>query len=123
MKVGFTGTRDGMSPQQIHQLLFVLGVLGVERGQEFHYGAHKYAQLKADKAAARHAADYGFVPVPHSAEAGEELARNRELVAAVDILIAAPIADKEELRSGTWATVRYARARRIPIVMLSRGDD
>lgn len=123
MKVGFTGTRAGMSPRQIDQLLLVLGVFGLPRGQEFHYGTHKHAQLKSDKLAARLAADYGFVPVPHGADAGEELTRDAALVAAIDILIAAPIRDKEELRSGTWATVRYARMRRIPVVMLSRGGD
>lgn len=53
--------------------------------------------------------------------AGDDpLARNRRIVAAVDVLIAAPETDREELRSGTWATIRYARAAGKPVVMLSR---
>ena len=49
------------------------------------------------------------------------LVRNRNIVRAVDIMIAAPATDKEELRSGTWATVRYCRQARKPVIMLSRG--
>ncbi len=49
---------------------------------------------------------------------GEELDRNRDIVAAVSILIAAPETDIEEQRSGTWATVRYARKKGIPVVIV-----
>lgn len=37
------------------------------------------------------------------------LERNRDIVDSCDILIAGPKDDVEEIRSGTWATVRYAR--------------
>jgi hypothetical protein len=37
------------------------------------------------------------------------LKRNRDIVDSCSVLLAAPNADKEKLRSGTWATVRYAR--------------
>lgn len=37
------------------------------------------------------------------------LVRNRDIVDAVDVLIALPSSRNERLRSGTWATVRYAR--------------
>lgn len=37
------------------------------------------------------------------------LARNREIVAICTILIATPGGFEEELRSGTWATIRHAR--------------
>lgn len=39
------------------------------------------------------------------------LARNRKVVDAGGRLVAAPVGFGEELRSGTWATVRYARKR------------
>lgn len=45
------------------------------------------------------------------------LARNRT-IAAADALIAAPKGFAEELRSGTWATVRYARALGRPILII-----
>jgi len=37
------------------------------------------------------------------------LERNRLIVQNSSILIAAPAQDREVLRSGTWATIRYAR--------------
>ena len=37
------------------------------------------------------------------------LDRNHDIVDAADVLIAAPSGTTEKRRSGTWATVRYAR--------------
>jgi hypothetical protein len=37
------------------------------------------------------------------------LVRNKLIVEASDVLVACPRLMKEELRSGTWATIRYAR--------------
>lgn len=128
MKVGFSGTREGMSVEQLDQLGFVLACLGRQGmnqtsrpTHEFHYGTHETVDLKADRAAANLAHRYGWKVVPHHAVRGTELKRDREMVAVVDILIAAPSTDKEEQRSGTWATVRYMRALRRPVVHLSRG--
>lgn len=39
------------------------------------------------------------------------LRRNRAIVEAVDALIAAPMGRREELRSGTWSAIRYAKHR------------
>ena len=46
------------------------------------------------------------------------LDRNRHIIAAADELIAVPKEYEEELRSGTWATVRYARRKGIPITLI-----
>ena len=35
--------------------------------------------------------------------------RDKDIVDAVDVLVATPRGSNEELRSGTWATIRYAR--------------
>lgn len=43
------------------------------------------------------------------------LERNRFIVDSVGLLIAAPFTPAEELRSGTWATIRYARKRGVPV--------
>lgn len=122
MIVGFTGTRAWMSLAQQRQLVDVLRWLGAAsraegRVSEFHHGAAE----GADTEAAHYAREQGYCEVPHPA-GSDPLQRNREIVAAVDVLIAAPLTDKEERRSGTWATVRYARAAQKPVVMLSRGD-
>jgi hypothetical protein len=37
------------------------------------------------------------------------LARNKHIAASSDVLVAVPFSPEEWLRSGTWATVRYAR--------------
>lgn len=121
MRVGFTGTRDGMNERQKIQLAFVLSWLAVASGAsrpEFHHGDAVGADAQADVMAGVH---YKVVKhPPRSATPKDLLARNEDIVAAADILIAAPRKSTEELRSGTWATVRYARSKGIPVVMLSR---
>lgn len=125
MRVGFTGTRAGMSAAQRAQLVLVLDWLLDSHlcMGEFHHGDEPHADREA--AAAARAVGVGRVVAhpPTTLTARDLLARNRELVAAVDLLIAAPRTDREVLRSGTWATVRYARRRGIPVVMLSRGEE
>lgn len=44
-----------------------------------------------------------------STNADSYMIRNGRLVNHADVLIAFPATDKEELRSGTWATIRRAR--------------
>lgn len=46
------------------------------------------------------------------------LDRNQDIVDASDLLIATPGEFIEQLRSGTWATVRRARKRHIPILFV-----
>jgi len=63
----------------------------------------------------------GVFPTPGDAfvwwEPKEYLVRNRDIVEATTLLIACP-AKTEVLRSGTWATVRYARKRRHRILIV-----
>jgi hypothetical protein len=56
-------------------------------------------------------ADREEKPVPY-------LARNDNIVASVRVLLAAPNSMTENLRSGTWATIRYARKKGIPIYIV-----
>jgi hypothetical protein len=130
MVIGFTGTRQGMNDQQKEQLRLMLGIFAVAMGignptfrsrKEFHHGADRDG---ADGEAARIAAECGFDPVPHppkSHTAKHLLERDREVVHVSDILVAAPLTDKEQVRSGTWYTVRRAHELRRPVVHLSRG--
>lgn len=47
------------------------------------------------------------------------LKRNRDIVDNCNVLIACPFdANREEVRSGTWATIRYARNNNIPVILL-----
>ncbi len=139
MKVGFTGTRKGMSETQKKQFRYVLALVrdaeGDDRKIEFHHGGADGADKEAAKIARLEWCEIYVHPCHGVVRDSQDpyindrwlevfppLQRNRHIVEAADMLIAAPEIDKEELRSDTWATVRYARKKGIPVVMLSRGD-
>ena len=56
-----------------------------------------------------------FCNALHNRRPKPYLERNRDLAAACHILLAAPAQAHEVQRSGTWATVRYARQLGIPV--------
>ena len=121
MNVGFTGTRNGMSNCQRTQFVHLIQSLALAT---FHHGGARGADDEARRLVERLVADYPHsrgVPIIEHPAGANPLRRNRQIVAAVDVLIAAPRTDHEELRSGTWATVRYARQAGKAVVMLSRG--
>lgn len=139
MKIGFTGTRKGMTDKQRQKFVEVI--------QRFHdadpwnfifmhgdcIGAdadahHEVAQRAfvhwttvsieifppIDDSRRKHCAgDLGPVHPPASYDA-----RNKAIVQACDILIAAPDQPEEKVRGGTWRTVRYARTMLKPIVFV-----
>lgn len=87
-------------------------------GAEFHHGDC----VGADHEAAKIAKGLGYRIVGHPGPYGETCGlndfthdrkpyfeRNRDIVLACGEVYAAPETWQEELRSGTWATVRYAR--------------
>ena len=139
MKVGFTGTRHGMSEHQKDMLELWFDTHFDEGLDEFHQGdcegADEYAfevakfyfkkQVVHPPIETKHRAytiDESF-PVYMPKEYGyrkpkDYLDRNHDIVDEIDILIAAPQTLEEELRSGTWATIRYARKMNKPIVIL-----
>lgn len=51
-------------------------------------------------------------------EEKEYLERNHDIVDVVDLLLAFPKGMMEELRSGTWATIRYAMKMEVPIIIV-----
>lgn len=119
MKIGFTGTQRGMTIAQIQS--FEAGLrLVFEPGAEFHHGDC----IGADAEAYTIAVGLGFKIVIHPPidpkkrawcraddirQPKPYLDRNHDIVDATDFLIATPGEEAEQLRSGTWATVRYAR--------------
>lgn len=46
------------------------------------------------------------------------LSRNRVIVLSSNLLLATPETEKEVLRSGTWATIRFARQQKRPHVII-----
>jgi hypothetical protein len=111
--IGFTGTRRGMTTRQVETLTKLLrgGIATLHHGGAL--GADREAVGIAERLGI---ACVGHVPAEHNPKA--LLARNHDIVAAVDGLIAAPHGIEEQARSGTWATVRYARAARKPVVII-----
>lgn len=127
MKIGFTGTQKGMSVLQAAALIEFLG-MGCD---EFHHGCC----IGADSEAHKIAKEMGIrivlhPPINQSKQdltlVGDEvrspkdyLVRNHDIVDETDAMIAFPKSNVEELRSGTWATIRYAAkiGRRIDVIL------
>lgn len=125
--VGFTGTsKHGMTVNQISVLTALL------TGSDFvlHHGDC----IGADEGAHRLARMLGGKIIIHPPLAGSKqahcrnadivrprqpyLVRNEDIVRECDVLVAAPNELTEQRRSGTWATIRYARKAGKPVVIL-----
>jgi hypothetical protein len=130
MKLGFTGTRRGLTAAQEVTLRKLIEEWNP---REFHFGCC----VGADAEAAQLVNDltmavlYGYpsnIPAMTADKAvdlcddlGEPkppLDRNHDIVAACDMLLACPEGTQEERRSGTWHTVRGARKARKPVLIV-----
>lgn len=134
--IGFTGTREGMSEFQKERFRNIIRVAVSLGGVVFHHGdcvgadaeAHEIAQSENVTAIIihpptidSHRAFCGmgesnvtwFPPFPY-------LKRDKMIVDNTKILIAAPKSDIEELRSGTWATIRHARKTNVNHIVMKR---
>jgi len=136
MRVGFTGTRAGMTTQQAAIVRELLRAKIVQdRGSEFHHGDC----LGADAQAAAVAASLGFsvvshppviaryrayVPCNEMREPKPYLVRNHAIVDECELMIATPRDHVPQRRgSGAWATVRYTEKVRRPLwLILPDGD-
>ena len=126
MRIGFTGSRDGMTESQ---MLKLRSEFESRKPSEFHHGdclgadsdAHVIARLFSDASihvhppkvktmAANLIGSVNYAPKDY-------LERNKDIVNMCDVLIAAP-SRPETQRSGTWSTVRYAKKINKPIVIL-----
>jgi hypothetical protein len=117
MIIGFTGTRLGMNEKQKSYLHNYLTSL--TDAKEFHHGDCIGADEQAhDIARGLNINVYIHPPIVQFARAFKTgtmypaksfIERNHDIVDSCDLLIATPNTRKEKLRSGTWATVRYAR--------------
>jgi len=128
MKVGFTGSRHGMTGHQRMVLARFVedhSFLTFQEKyiQEFHHGDCIGADEQAHSAVRQYHSTCKIVVHPpsiitvqaycvgdESREPKPYLERNRNIVDETDMLIATPNTDYERQRSGTWSTVRYARS-------------
>jgi len=145
IQIGFTGTRKGMSKRQsslLEVILIRFGPLVLHHGdcigadEEAHYLALEIGVCKIvvhppkiATAAAHCGLDPSGLLMPHAGARNtrvvrlapeDYLVRNRAIAKQTKFLIATPKSDQEERRSGTWATVRYARGCNKPILILGR---
>lgn len=117
--IGFTGTRRGLSDDQKGALRIFLAPL---RPLEVHHGDARGADAEFHQMVRELLPGARIVTHPpqnsrHLAfcEGDEErierpyLARNKDIVRASRLLIAAPRESVEKLRSGSWSTYRFAR--------------
>ena len=125
IKIGFTGNRYGLKPEQEEQIKTILDKYSniiVSHGDcvgsdtEFHKLCILYKETHINKTIMIHI----FPPNNSSLRAFNQadllmdekpyLERNLNIIKNSSILIACPIdKNKEELRSGTWSTIRQAR--------------
>lgn len=130
MILGFTGTSEGMTEQQKESFL---QIVTEEKPWEFHHGLCVGSDEQAHdiiREALSLCSIVGHPPTRKNKYAHREcnfmlepkdyLVRDKDIVAASDMLVATPLQDEEVLRSGTWATIRYARNKRIPIKIIQR---
>lgn len=114
--VGFTGSSQGVSPEQFNWLRDQLVRLGAT---ELHHGdcvggdhaAHEVAlelKLRVVIHPPVNASRRAWCTGDEVRPAREYLDRNRDIVDETEVLLALPDGP-ERLRSGTWATIRYAR--------------
>lgn len=122
MTLGFTGSRFGMSAAQQQRVNAAIAHL---KPNEVHHGSCVGADANFHVLAYAFDSDIRFVVHPPT-ETGlvqvialgnvttmapePYLVRNRRIVDACDVLLGAPAEEQEQVRGGTWSTVRYARA-------------
>ena len=129
MRVGFTGTKQGMRPEQSQAVYVLLSKL-YSKHSKFHHGDC----IGADIQAASMADCFGYFVVCHPpvkrkyrgwfqnndaimAEY-DYVVRDHSIVDSSEVLIATPHTSYEIIRSGTWTTIRYARGLNRPIYIV-----
>ena len=133
LHVGFTGTQRGLTTAQRDSLERLLAHLkALHESVSLHHGDC----IGADTEAHRAAVGLGYYVVLHPplkddkrsfCKADEErlplpyLDRNEKIAQACILLIACPKENAEQVRSGTWATVRRARKFGKKIVVIPPG--
>lgn len=131
MNLGFTGTRNGMTREQMQTLQRIVQAIAPAR---FHHGACVGADEQAVVAVRYFLPPEGVVAYPPdddkliSPEAirlsgvvrppEPYLKRNMAIVRASWVLVATPEQSEEQMRSGTWTTIRYGRAAKHPVFII-----
>lgn len=130
-KYGFTGARSGLNDIQKDKITKLLKE-DIQNGKkiEIHHGDCVGADTDFHNICKNLSMDIKIIIHPPSNNTMRSfcisenihrqksyLDRNKDIVNDSDILIACPFNDIEQLRSGTWATIRYAKKINKPILL------
>lgn len=133
MKIGITGTREGMNE---HQFALVQDFLTrhYSEGAEFHHGdcvgVDAEAALLAKEIGYRIVGHPGpttdglraFVECDESREPASHFKRNRTIVDVCEHLLVVPLQNEHQPRGGTWYTHDYAKKKSKPFTVIWPGE-
>lgn len=128
MKIGITGTREGMTEWQERELRHTLEGIAIYAGDkaEFHHGDCRGVDVQA----AAIAKELGFKIICHPPNSSEEqghfggdevrpakgyLERDRNIVDECEILLVVPLQMEWQPKGGTWYTHDYAKKNNKPV--------
>ncbi|MDA8745234.1 hypothetical protein N9N28_11420 [Rubripirellula amarantea] len=126
MKIGFTGSRNGMTKEQkdyIGELLKQLAPTEAHHGDcvgadaDFHAICVELGVAVVVHPPSNAKSRARCIPVSATRPPLPYLQRNQYIVRSSAALIAA-VSGPERVRSGTWATIRFARKLRRPILLV-----
>ena len=127
-KIGFTGTQDGMTQDQMDQVKILIREV---KPEEIHHGDCVGADFMFHKIVEEVESELGIkirkvghIPDNDSKRAfcnfdevrppRPYLVRNRAMADEVDLMVGTPKNFKNLVRSGTWSTIRYSKFNEIP---------
>lgn len=130
MKIGMTGSRDGITPEAMQSLTTFI-TTNLSEINEVHHGdcigADKlfhYLCVQNNLKIVIHPPKYNtmraFCKSDTILPVKDYLERNHDIVNSCDVLLAFPASEEEVLRSGTWATIRYAKKNNKKIIIIHK---
>lgn len=137
MKIGFTGTQQGMTAEQFTRFSHIVdGLRDTYTGLiEFHHGdcigadaqAHDFITGVRGTRTVLHPPNISrrraFCITDETREPLPYLERNHKIVDEVELMFATPKEMNEVLRSGTWATIRYTYKTETDIIIVYPDGD
>ena len=134
VRIGFTGSRTGMSQTQAKAITDILDSYSdivvlhgdcVGADTEFHKLCVAYRVAHPEKTIVIHiypptyANLRSFNNPDKLMPAKYYLERNKDIIMNSDFIIACPVdKDREEVRSGTWSTIRHAKVNNLQVHIL-----
>lgn len=128
MHIGFTGTQLGMQPNQLQSFLEILN--NFDELHILHHGDCRGADEQAHNEVKKLGWDVILHPPVNSNKRAfcqsafsiravkDYIARNHDIVDNSVLLLATPATVEEVLRSGTWATIRYANVKGVEFIII-----